>query len=187
MKVSIGISNHHVHVTEEDLKLLFGEDAILDELKPLKQIGQYASSLKVTVETEKGTIANLRILGPCRSYTQVELSKTDCYLLGIDAPVRTSGQLENAAPVRLVGPVGTITRACAIIADRHIHIDHKMREELGLLDITEVSVRVGSEKASVLEHVQLKEAEPSYFEMHLDTDDANACLLKQGDFGEIIL
>lgn len=186
MRIQIGISNRHVHLTEEDFKILFGNDSILENIKDLKQPGQYASGSKVDIETEKNMIKGLRVLGPLRNYTQVELSKTDSYSLGINPPVRESGNLNGASTVTIIGPNGKITKPCAIIANRHIHIDHKTREELGLLNIDEVQVRVEGEKGVTFEHVSIKEQEPSYFEMHLDTDDANAALIKQDDFGTII-
>lgn len=186
MKIQIGISNHHVHLTEEDFKILFGNDATLESIKDLKQPGQYASGSKVDIETEKATLNGLRVLGPLRSYTQVEISKTDSYTLGINPPVRESGKLAGASIVTIIGPKGKVTKPCAIIANRHIHIDHKTREELDLLDVEEVKVKVGGEKGVTFDHVSIKEQEPSYFEMHLDTDDANGALIKQDDYGEII-
>ncbi len=187
MKVMIGISNHHVHVTEDDFKILFGDDAKLEVIKELKQPGQYASDKKVDIKTENGVLMGLRILGPCRPYTQVELSQTDCRNLKISAPVRSSGHLDGAAEVTLVGPCGEITRSCAIIADRHIHITQEEREKLGLMGVTEVSVRISTLKGGTFEHVQIKEASNSYFEMHIDTDDANGFLIQNDMEGDILL
>lgn len=186
MQVQIGISNHHVHLTKEDFEILFGIGKTLDNIKDLKQPGQYASSFKVDIKTEKSTIKGLRILGPLRSYTQVEISKTDSYILGINPPVRESGHLNQASIVTIIGPNGEVTKPCAIIANRHIHINQKTREELGLVNIDEVKVSIGGEKGVTLEHVSIKEQEPSYFELHLDTDDANSSLTKQDDFATII-
>lgn len=187
MNITIGISNHHVHVTEEDFKLLFGEDAYLEKQKDLNQPGQFASCQKVDIETESGRLVGLRILGPYRSYTQVELSQTDCRKLKIIAPVRSSGNLDGAASLKIIGPCGEIIRNAGIIADRHIHITPEEREKYGLVGIEEVSVRVDTIKGGIFEHVKIKEATESYFEMHLDTDDANGFLVSCGREGEIIL
>jgi len=186
MKVSIGVSNHHVHVTEEDFHILFGSDAKFEKIKDLTQPGQFASNQKVDIETEKGVLKGLRILGPCRSYTQVELSQTDCRTLKIHAPVRTSGNLEGAAEVWIIGPCGKISRKAGIIADRHIHITREDREKLGLMDVSTVKVHVSTSKGGTFEYVNIKEAPNSYFEMHIDTDDANGFLIENGAEGEIL-
>jgi len=187
MKVTIGVSNHHVHLTEDDFKILFGNDANLGFVKNLNQPGQFASSEKVDIQVGDKVLKDLRVLGPFRVYTQVELSKTDCRLLKINAPVRESGFLEGAAKVTIIGPMGKIERNAAIIADRHIHITKEQREKLGLKNIDEVSVKVSSEKGGIFEHVKIKEASNSYYEMHIDTDDANGFLIENGMDGEIIL
>lgn len=187
MKVTIGVSNHHVHLTEEDFKILFGKDAVLEIDKELKQPGQFASKQRVNIKTDKGEIHDLRILGPFRNYTQVELSLTDCRKLKVNAPVRTSGDLKDASEITIVGPVGSVVRSSLIIADRHIHITKEEREQLGLMNVSEVCVYVDTPKGGTYEHVQIKEAPNSYFEMHLDTDDANAFLIEKDTVGEIIL
>ena len=186
MEVSVGISNHHVHLTNDDFKILFG-DIKLEIARNLTQPGQFASNLTVNIKGPKGLLENLRVLGPNRNYTQVEVSKTDCYKLGIDAPVRDSGDLKDACIVTIIGPEGQIQKPCAIIADRHIHVDKNILKEKGLEEIKEVSVKIPGEKSGIINHVRLKETETAYFELHLDTDDGNAFLLKQGDIVEIIL
>ncbi len=185
MQTTVGISNRHIHLTKEDLQILCGIDT-LEEARPLTQPGQFASTLKLTIQTPKNKIENVRVLGPTRSYTQVEISKTDAYTLGIDPPVRESGDVKGAALITILGPKGTITRDCAIIATRHIHIDHETREKLGLLDVSKVKVRLFGAKGGLIDAVSIKETNPAYFELHLDTDDGNAHLLKNGDTVEII-
>lgn len=187
MKVTIGVSNHHVHVTKEDFEILFGKEVSLEKIKDLNQPGQFACSQKVDIKTEKGQLKGLRILGPFRSYTQVELSQTDCRGLKITAPVRTSGQLEGATSVEIIGPCGSIVREAAIIADRHIHITREDREKYGLMNVSSVRVAIASEKGGIFDHVMIKEAPNSYFEMHIDTDDANGFLIENGQEGEILL
>lgn len=186
MKVLVGISNRHVHLTEEDYVLLFGTN-ILEKKKDLYQIGQFASTQTITIRTEKGEIAGVRLLGPFRDYTQVELSKTDTYTLGIDPPIRDSGDLEGASLLELVGPKGTIQRECAILPNRHIHISPDDLKKIGLREDQEVMVHFEGAKGAILEHVRFK-VDPSYrMELHLDTDEGNAVLAKTGDTCEIIV
>lgn len=186
MEVSIGVSNRHVHLKKEDLEILFGVGYELEFYKPLKQPGQFASCDKVTIKTDKSEISNVRILGPVRNYTQVEISKTDAFKLGINPPVRTSGDLKGSAGITIVGPKGVLklNEGC-IIAVRHIHITPSQAKEFGL-DKEEVSVKINGIKGGILEQVHLKIDENSYFELHLDTDDANAHLISDGDIVEII-
>lgn len=186
MKVSVGISNHHVHLNHEDYKILF-KDEEMTVRNNLNQPGQFASNLLVNVVTPKGEIKNLRVLGPCRSYTQVEVSKTDSYKLGINPPVRDSGDLNGASLVTIVGPYGSVEKNAAIIANRHIHVNEEIRKENNLVGISEVKIKINGEKSGVLENVYLKDIQEAYFELHLDTDDANAFLLKNNDEVEIIL
>lgn len=187
MKVSVGLSARHVHLTHEHFQILFGEEAILEELRPIHQPNQFASKQTVTIETEKGKIENVRVIGPTRNYTQVEISQTDAYQLGIHPPIRESGDTKGSAPITLVGPVGTIklNEGC-ILANRHIHITPKQMELYGLTGFKEVHVQVHGEKGGILSHVFLKVDENSYFELHLDTDDANAFQLRNGDIVTIL-
>ena len=185
MNIKVGISNRHVHLSQEDYNILFG-DRKIEKLKDLVQVGEFASSFVVEIKTEKATIGKVRFLGPVRSYTQVEVSKTDCYTLGIDAPVRASGDLSGAAAITIVGPCGSVTKECAIIANRHLHVNPSDRANLGLENIDKVKVKVGSIKSAILDDVYIKETPCGVLELHLDTDDANANLLKSGDEIELV-
>ncbi len=186
MKVTVGISNRHVHLNQEDYDILF-KDTKMEVVKNLNQPTQFASNLFVTIKTPKSSIENVRVLGPIRKYTQVEVSKTDSYKLGINPPVRDSGDVLNSELLTIVGPYGEVTKECGIIATRHIHVDKKIRELKNLEGIKEVSVKIPGEKGGIIEHVHLKDSEEAYYELHLDTDDANAFLLKNNDEVEIIL
>jgi len=186
MKVSVGISNHHVHLSLDDYQLLF-KDTEFNIQKNLNQPGQFASTLMVDVIGPKGELKNLRVLGPCRSYTQVEVSKTDCYKLGINPPVRDSGDLNGASLLTIVGPNGSIEKNCGIIATRHIHVNEEIRKVHNLEGIDEVNIKIEGEKPGILQNVRLKDSDEAYFELHLDTDDANAFLIKNNDEVEIIL
>lgn len=187
MKVSIGVSNRHVHLTKEHVEILFGKGYELIKRNDLNQPGQYATNSLVTIKTEKSEIENVRVLGPVRTYTQVEISKTDAYKLGINPPIRDSGDVGGSSPITIVGPVGTLSldEGC-IIPTRHIHILPSQLKLYGLEGKDKVSVRVYGEKGGILGNVSLKVSEDSYFELHLDTDDANAHLIENEDIGEII-
>lgn len=186
MKVSVGISNRHVHLTNEDYKILFGNEE-MSKRNDLKQPNTFACNQVVTIKGDKRSIENVRVLGPCRNYTQVEVSKTDSYTLGVKPPMRNSGDLEGAYPITIIGPCGEITRNACIIATRHIHVSKKIREEQGLTNVSMVSVKINGEKSGILENVYLKDTEEAFFEIHLDTDDANAFMLNNDDLIEIIL
>lgn len=187
MEVKVGVSNRHVHLCERDLKILFGDNYELEVKKMLVQPGEFASNSLVTIKTEKSEINNVRVLGPIRSYTQVEVSKTDAFKLGINPPVRDSGDLDGSAAVTLIGPNGSIdlSEGC-IIATRHIHITPREVHEFGFDGLKTVSVKLPGEKGGILYNVALKVGDNYAFEMHIDTDDANAHLISSGDVVEVI-
>ena len=187
MKVSIGVSNRHVHLKEEHLKILFGSDFVLEKKSDLTQPGMYASKSLVTIKTEKSEIQNVRVVGPVRTYTQVEISKTDAYKLGLNPPIRNSGDVEGSSPITIVGPKGTLElgEGC-IIPTRHIHILPNQVNLYGLEGKEMVNVKIAGEKGGILNNVHLKVSDEAFFELHLDTDDANAHLIKNGDIGEIL-
>ena len=187
MKVSIGVSNRHVHLTQEHFKILFGEGKELEKRNDINQPGQFASTSLVTIKTDKSEIENVRVLGPFRAYTQVEISKTDAYKLGLNPPIRDSGNLKGSSPITIIGPSGVVEleEGC-IIPTRHIHILPNQVKLYELEGKDVVNVRVGGEKGGILTNVHLKVSDEAFFELHLDTDDANAHLIKNGDIGEII-
>ncbi len=187
MIVPIGVSNRHIHLNNQDVEILFGKNYELKELRPLNQTNEFSSTDVVTIKTDKSEITNVRVLGPIRKYTQVEISRTDAYKLGINPPVRNSGDLKGSETVTLIGPKGSIKKEdCCIQAIRHIHLTKEKLEELNLHETDTVSLNVSGEKSGILNNVFLKVQENAYFECHLDTDDANAFLLKTGDVVEII-
>lgn len=186
MEVTLGVSNRHVHLNLEDFEILFGKDQKLEVKKALVQPEQFASNKTVIVKTEKSELKNVRVLGPIRNYTQVEISKTDAYQLGINPPVRDSGNLDGAEEVEIVGPNGSIKKKSAIIATRHLHLTEKMRKEYDLEGVEEVCVEKVGEKGAIFKNVKLKVQDKSALELHLDTDDANGSLLKTGDILTIV-
>jgi len=187
MKVSIGVSNRHVHLTKQHLEILFGKGYELEKKCDLTQPKQFASNSFVTIKTEKSEIDRVRVLGPIRDYTQVEISKTDAYKLGLNPPVRNSGELEESAPITIVGPNGSVDiKEGCIIAARHIHILPSQMKAYGLEGKEMVNVKLNGEKGGIITNVYLKVSDEAFFELHIDTDDANAHLIKNGDIGEIL-
>ena len=186
VKVPVGISARHIHLTQEDVEKLFGPGYQLTKMKELMG-GQYACKEQVTIVGLKlRAIENVRILGPVRSASQVEISATDARTLGVKAPVRQSGDTAGSAPIALVGPKGAVylNEGC-IVAARHIHMSVPDANAAGLKDGDFVSVRMG-ERAAVVEQVKVRVDESFTTEMHIDTDEANACQVKQGDMAAII-
>ena len=180
-------SGRHIHVTREDLDVLFGKGFELDQQKMLSQPGQFASSCKVTVTGPKGSL-NLSILGPCRKETQVELSFTDARTLGLDCPVRESGVLAGSPGCTVTGPNGSVElKQGCIIAKRHIHMTPEFAKELGVEDKEIVQVKVGGDRALIFDEVVCR-VSPNYANfMHVDYDEINAASLFGKDpVGEII-
>lgn len=185
-EIKLGVSNRHVHLHAADYQKLFGEEPLTVK-RWLVQPAQFASNQTVTLKTAKGQIEHVRVMGPLRPYTQVELSRTDCYKLGLEAPSRQSGDLAGAATVTIIGPSGEITASAAIVAARHLHLNPQERIALGLEQVDEIAVHVGQKRAIVFEHVQLKCDPQATLEFHLDTDEANACDGQTGDDVAIII
>ena len=187
MTVPVGVSARHIHLTQEDVEKLFGEGYRLTKKKDLMG-GQFAANEQCTVVGLKlRAIENVRILGPVRKQSQVEISATDARTLGVNAPLRESGDTKGSAPVALVGPKGVVylDEGC-IVAARHIHMTPAQAASVSLKDGDYVSVRMGNERGAVLDHVKIRVDESFSLEMHIDTDEANACQVKQGDLAEII-
>jgi putative phosphotransacetylase len=186
-KVPVGLSNKHLHISVEDLETLFGKGYELTPFKPLKQPGQYASNEKVDIVGPKGVLEGVRILGPARKETQVELAMTDARAIGINAPVKESGKLDGTPGVKLIGPLGeTEIDHGAIVALRHVHLSSDQAKEAGVVDKQMISIRFDGERGLVFDNVLVRSGEGHDSEIHLDTDEGNAAGLKSGDLGEII-
>lgn len=185
MKVKIGVSARHVHLTKDDFKKLFGYDE-LTWLKDLTQPNEFASKETVSIITEKGRINNVRILGPFRDYTQVEISKTDAYSLKINPPIRKSGDLVSSEIVTMEHDGNTITKECCIIATRHIHINTKDLKRYNLENGEVVKLRLDGIKGGILNNVFIKASDNYTLEAHIDLDDANAHFINDKDEGVII-
>ena len=185
--VPIGVSARHVHLTQEHVEVLFGAGYQLTKKKELMG-GQYASNETVTIVGLKlRAIENVRILGPVRSKSQVEVSATDAIRLGVKAPIRESGNTAGSAAVAVVGPKGVIylNEGC-IIAKRHIHMAPKDAMAAGVHDGDIVSVKADNERGTVFNHVQIRVDDSFTLEMHIDTDEANASKIATGDTVRII-
>lgn len=186
-KAPIGLSNKHLHLSQADLESLFGKGHELHPTKDLKQPGQFACEEKVDIVGPKNTLKGIRVLGPVRPETQVELAMTDARTLGIAAPVRESGKLEGTPGVKLVGPAGEIELDHGVIvALRHIHLSPAQAEEAGVKDKDVVSIRVEGERALVFNNVLVRSGDAHECEIHLDTDEGNAAGLGNNSFGEIV-
>lgn len=185
--VPVGISNRHVHLSKEDLEVLFGEGYELTVMKNLKQPGQYAAIETVTAEGPKGSFENVRILGPVRGETQLEISISDGYKLGLNVPVRESGHTAGTPGIILKGPKGIVKKDQGVIAAlRHIHMPVDMAERFGLKDKELVSVEVGSSREILFHNVLVRVSDRFVPELHLDTDEANAGGVQSGDIAEIL-
>ncbi len=186
-KVEIGISNKHLHLSQEDLEKLFGAGHELTPVKDLKQPGQFASEEKVDVVGHKGTLKGLRVLGPVRPETQVELAMTDARAIGIDAPIRESGVLDGTPGIKLLGPGGEIDiEKGVIIALRHIHLSEAQAKDADVVDKELVDVKTTGSRPVIFEDVLIRAGNKYEREMHLDTDEANAAGVKNDDLAEII-
>lgn len=187
LNIPVGVSNRHVHLTKESVDILFGKDYELTKKNDLTQPGQFACNETVTILTPKSQIEKVRVLGPIRKYNQIEISKTDAYKLGLNPPVRRSGNIKGSAPITLIGPKGKIDleEGC-ILATRHVHISKEDALIHDLVDNEEVYLVKEGEKGGIFDHVFIKVMDEAFLEVHLDTDDANSFLICQGDIVTIV-
>ena len=185
--VKIGVSNRHIHLDREAMDALFGPGSELHPNKELGQPGQYASEESVTIKGPRGEIKRVRVLGPLRSQTQVEISKTDSYTLGVKPPVRESGHLEGTPGVEVIGPKGSVVlKEGVIIALRHIHMHTDDAARLGVENGQVVSVRVPGDRGGVFDNVVCRVSPKYALEMHIDVDEGNGMGLATGDYVEIV-
>ncbi|MGI9952540.1 phosphate propanoyltransferase [Moorellaceae bacterium AZ2] len=181
LEVPVGVSGRHVHLTPEHFHILFGPEAALTKIKDLVQPGEFAARETVTVVGPKGVLENVRIIGPLRPYTQIEVSRTDCFRLGVNPPVRDSGDLEGTPGCVVVGPAGVVTlERGVIVALRHIHMSPEEAKRCGLKDKDTVDVLVEGERGLIFQNVLVRVHPNFRLEFHIDTDEANACLLTNG-------
>ena len=181
-KIPVEISARHVHLTREDMDILFGEGSQLTPKRDLSQPGQFLSEERVKLVTTRGELTNVAILGPLRARTQVEVSMTDARILGVKAPVCMSGDLEGAADVIIVGPKGVVTSHESVIAAKaHVHMLPKDAEDYHVTDGEHVSIRLAGERSITLNDVIVRVSDRSRLAVHIDFDEANAAQVSGGE------
>ena len=186
--VPIGVSNRHIHLDRADMDILFGQDSELTFKKELGQPGQYACEETVTLHGPKGELSRVRVLGPLRSESQVEVSVTDGFALGVRPPIRESGKIAGTPGVTIVGPKGTIEKDTGTIAAlRHIHLHPDDAQRIGVKDKQMVKVEIPGLRGGILHNVLIRVSEQFAPEMHIDVDEANAMGVKNGDRAYIIV
>ncbi len=185
--IPVGVSNHHIHLNREDMDTLFGKESELTFYKPLSQEGYFAAKETLIVVGPKGDVERVRLLGPLRNHTQVELLRSDERILGVRLEDRHSGQLNKTAPVTLVGPCGTVVNNTGVlVALRHIHMNYADAALFGLKDGDTVKVRTYGDRKLEFDNVLIRLGDFDT-EFHLDTDEANAANLRSGDKVKIVL
>lgn len=181
--INARVSNRHVHLTKEIYEKLFDDD--MEIVYSLNQIGEFASNQRLTLRNGDKTIENVRVCGPFRSYNQVEVSKKDARLLDILPPVRRSGDLDGACPITLETPKGSVTINAAIIMKPHVHMNKDDAKAYGISDKEEVVIKISGEKSGSV-NAEIKISDNGYYELHLDTDEANAFLIEDNDVVKMI-
>ena len=186
-KFIVETSARHIHLSQADLETLFGQGHELTCKKELSQPGQYACEEKVDLVGPKGTIKGVRVLGPARPATQVEISLADGFALGVKAPIKESGDIAGTPGVKLVGPAGEVELAeGVIVASRHIHMSLEDAERFGVTDKQIVKVRTFGPRAVVFENVLVRANANFALEMHVDVEEGNAAGVRNGDEVELI-
>lgn len=186
--IPIAISGRHLHLNRETMDILFGKASELEEYREISQPGQYAAQQKVNLVGPRDRIDGVRVLGPLRSKNQIEVARTDEYRLGVDAPIRESGQVEGSAPITLEGPAGMVhLNEGLICAKRHIHMNPDDARAYGVENGDEVEVKIsGTPRDLTFGDVLVRVSDTYTLEMHIDTDEANAAELSVGARGDLI-
>lgn len=186
-KVPVGVSNRHIHVTQSDLETLFGKGYSLKDMKSLSQPGQFAAEECVIIAGPKGSIEKVRILGPVRPETQIEISMTDSYKLGVKGVVKNSGDISGTPGCVVIGPKGTvILDKGVIVAARHVHMSTSEASQMGLKDLDLVSLKTSGSRSVTFNNVLVRVSDKFALDFHIDTDEANGAGLKNGDMVEIV-
>lgn len=186
-ELPIGMSNRHIHLSQEDLEILFGEGYELTKRNDLSQPGQFAAEEKVDLVGPKRSIEGVRVLGPVRGATQVEISISDAFTLGVKPVIRNSGDIKDTPGVKVVGPKGEVNlKEGVIVAARHIHMHTDEAKEYGVKDGDIVKVKVGGPRGVIFDNVLVRSGESHKLELHVDIEEGNAAGAKNGDIVEII-
>lgn len=187
MKILVETSARHAHVSPQDLEILFGKGAELTQRKELSQPGQFASNEKIKVVGPRGEL-NVTILGPTRNFTQIEISATEARQLGIQVPVRESGDIKGTPGCKLVGPAGELEiKEGVIVAKRHIHMTPEDAEKFGVKDKEIVGVKIENDNRSLVFGDTVVRVHPTFrLAMHIDTDESNAASAGGEVYGELV-
>jgi putative phosphotransacetylase len=186
-QVPIAASNRHIHLSPEHVERLFGKGYQLTKLKSLSQPNQFAAKETVALIGPKGKIQNVRVLGPARGSTQVEVSLFDGFTLGVKPPIRNSGDITGSESITIQGPRGQITIEEGLIcAARHIHMHTVDAESFAVSDGDRVQVKVAGARGVIFSNVLIRVSPKYKLEMHIDLDEANAANIKNGQLGEIV-
>lgn len=187
MQVPVGVSGRHLHITREHMEILFGKGYELTPIKELSQPGQFAAKEQLTICGPKGVFEKVRIIGPCRKETQVEILQSDAIKLGIEGKIRLSGDLHDTPGLTIIGPKGSvILDKGVIVAQRHIHMNPSQAEAYGVEDGQVVSVMVNGMRGAILQNMLIRADEKGYLDCHIDMEEANALGLKNGSKVTII-
>lgn len=188
-KLIIETSARHVHLNQNDLEILFGKNFKLTRLRRLSQRGEYAANEVVDLKTAKNILRHVRILGPLRQYTQIEMSKTDAFYLGLEALVKVSGDLEGTPGLTIIGSKGEVDMPQgAILSYRHIHCSPAQAKRYGLKHRQLLKVRIKGSRGIIFENVMVKVQKGFSWRMHIDTDEANAAGINDSNnIGQIIV
>lgn len=176
--INARVSNRHLHMTKEMYELLFDEE--ITKKYDLNQFGEFASNQVLTIKNGDVEIKNVRVCGPFRKYTQIEISKRDARVLGLNPPVRRSGNLEGSLKITLVTDKAEVETDGLVIANRHIHMNKEDALKYGVTDKQVVQIKVPGDKSGIMD-AEVKVSDNGFYELHIDTDDANAFLIEDND------
>lgn len=186
-KIPVEISARHIHLSKKDLEALFGKGRDLTPLRNLSQPGEFAAEETLTLKSGDKEITNVRVVSPLRAQTQVELSLTDTYILGLRVGIRLSGDLNNTPGIVLAGPKGQIQlKEGVIVAMRHLHVSPKEAAELHIKNNDIVSMKISGERALTFHNVKVRVGNEYKTSLHLDTDEGNAAGINKKTFGELV-
>lgn len=187
--VPVGVSNRHIHLSQRDLETLFGKGYELTKLRDVNQPGQFAAEERVDIKNGDRILKNVRILGPVRSTTQLEISKTDSRTLRLNPPIRQSGDLKGSESVEIIGPKGKVTlKEGVILASRHIHMPEEIAKKFKIKDGEKYFVETtNGERDLIFKDVVIRVSENYALEFHIDTDEANAADLDNGDYAKVLV
>lgn len=186
-KILIEVSARHCHLCQADLEKLFGKGYELKKLRALSQPGLFAAEESIAIKNGKMGFGKVRVIGPERDYTQIEISKTDAIFLGVEVPLKKSGDIEGTPGITLAGPAGEVVlKKGLIIPKRHIHCSEQEAQGLGVKDGDMVSVEVKGERGIIFNNVKVRVGDKFKMSMHIDTDEGNAAGISKGAEGELV-